>query len=483
MNRSISRRVTHALGSLVLVVGLSAIAHAAATSADANQNIDALAEKAADRFARAMDRADVSAGTVECSLPWMNAFAETASDAASLKRSLELYCEFPRRHPEAGLYYRGIRATLPFEQYRQRLEAAAKEPRTHIGPLTNLDDLKLAASDRVVLVNWMTAYAILVRVRDGRATVAGLGPLPSGDAVWTKMMADHRPYRQVRDVVYGRCYGTALTLDVLTPARGANGAAIVYLLSGDFVSQPMPETDNWVLQPLLSRGYTVFTVVHGGIPKYTIPEMVREVCRAVRFTRFHSHDYGIDPGRIGVMGSSSGGYLSLMLATTHPNEPPLADGTDPIGAPDEIDAVSCRVQAAACFFPPTDWLDYGEKNKCILDVNWGGPQLRAVFELREFDTARFTFAPITDRARIEKLLSELSPARRVTHDAAPTLILHGEKDPSVPLQQSQLMIERLKAAGVPASLVVKPGAGHGWPDQTRDTDAIADWFDRYMPRH
>jgi acetyl esterase/lipase len=202
----------------------------------------------------------------------------------------------------------------------------------------------------------------------------------------------------------------------------------------------------------------------------------------VRFTRFHARDYSVDPNRIGVTGSSSGGYLALMLATARANEPPLADGIDPMGKEDEIDSVSCRVQAAGCFFPPTDWLDYGAKNKCVLDADWGGPQLQSMLEFREFDKARFTFVPVQDRAKIQGLLSDLSPARRVTKDAAPTLILHGEKDPTVPLQQSQLMIERLKAAGDHGELVVKPGAGHGWEGETRDLDRIAQWFDRYLAR-
>jgi dipeptidyl aminopeptidase/acylaminoacyl peptidase len=206
------------------------------------------------------------------------------------------------------------------------------------------------------------------------------------------------------------------------------------------------------------------------------------VYRAVRFTRFHAGDYGIDPNRIGVTGSSSGAYLALMLATARGDEPPLADASDPMGAPDEIDAVSCGVQAAGCYFPVTDWLNYGGENQSVLDVKWGGPQLRAMLELREFDKERFTFVPVTDRAQIERRLSDLSPARRVTKGTAPTFILHGEKDPTVPLQQSQLMIGRLKAAGVPAELVVKAGAGHGWPDEHRDLDQIGRWFDRYLAR-
>jgi acetyl esterase/lipase len=413
----------------------------------------------------------------------MISFGEMANDAAALKRGLELYTDFARRNPQAGLYYRGVIASLPYDQFHQHLQTLPKpKDDAHRKQLENLDALKLAASDRVVLVNWMMDYSILVRVRDGKATVAGLAPTLPKDAFVTKLIADNRSYRQVRDVVYGRSYGAALTLDVLTPIHGANGAAVIYFLSGDFVSQPMPESDNWVLLPLLSRGYTVITVVHGGLPKYTITEIVRDANRAVRFTRFHARDYGIDPNRLGVTGSSSGGYLSLMLATAGDKEPPLADESDPLGAPDAIDAISSKVQAAGCYFPPTDWLDYGEKGKCILDVNWAGPPLQSIFEFRDFDKARFAFVTIKDRARVERLLSDLSPARRVTKSAAPTLILHGEKDPTVPLQQSQLMIERLKAAGVPAELVVKSGAAHGWPDENHDMDAIVQWFDQHLPR-
>ena len=488
MFRSILIRRAVAALTWVLVVVLTVVvgperadAEPQKVAAEANRDTDELARAAADRFAHAVDHADVAVATVECSLPWMNSFGQMAQDAAALKRGLELYTDFPRRNPQAGLYYRGIIASLPYDQFHQQLETLPKpKDDTHRTMLKNLDGLKLAAADRMVLVNWMMDYSILVRVQHGKATVAGLGPRLPKDAFLNKVIADNRPYRQVRDVVYGRSYGAALTLDVLTPTHGANGAAIIYFLSGDFVSKPMPESDNWVLQPLLSRGYAVVTVVHGGIPKYTIAEIVRHASRAVRFTRFHARDYGIDPDRIAVTGSSSGGYLSLMLATAGDREPPLADESDPLGAADAIDAVSCKVQAAGCYFPPTDWLDYGEKSKCILDVNWGGPPLQSIFEFRDFDKARFSFVPIKDRARLERLLSDLSPARRVTKAAAPTFILHGENDRTVPLQQSQLMIKRLQAAGVPAKLVVKHGAGHGWADENRDMDAILVWFDRYL---
>ena len=106
------------------------------------------------------------------------------------------------------------------------------------------------------------------------------------------------------------------------------------------------------IRPLTDRGYTVFAVVHGSQPKYTIPEIVQDMNRAVRFIRHHAKDYRIDPDRIGISGASAGGHLSLMLGTA-------GDAGNP-DAKDPVDRESSRVQAVACFFPPTDFLNYGK---------------------------------------------------------------------------------------------------------------------------
>ena len=103
---------------------------------------------------------------------------------------------------------------------------------------------------------------------------------------------------------------------------------------------------------MLKRGYTVFAVVHGSQPRYTIPEIVADMNRAVRFIRYHAADYHIDPDRIGITGGSAGGHLSLMQGTAGDKGNP--DAKDP------IDRTSSRVQAVACFFPPTDFLNYGK---------------------------------------------------------------------------------------------------------------------------
>jgi len=63
---------------------------------------------------------------------------------------------------------------------------------------------------------------------------------------------------------------------------------------------------------------------------------------------------------------------------------------------------------------------------------------------------------------------------------APTLIIHGDADKLVPIQQAQLFIEKCKELNSPAKLITKPGKGHGWPDIGNDLKDVAEWFDQNL---
>lgn len=273
------------------------------------------------------------------------------------------------------------------------------------------------------------------------------------------------------DVIYGRKYGTALTMDVFTPRKDARGIGIVLVVSGGFVSshdaiQPV------FVRPLTDRGYTVFAVVHGSQPRFTVPEIVADMNRAVRFIRHHARDYAIDPARIGVCGASAGGHLSLMLGTAgSPGNPK---------AKDPVDRESSRVQAVACFFPPTDLLNYGEPGHRLIHAIDHGRPYRPAYDYRELDPKTNLWVTITDEARLEEIARQISPVYHVTPDDPPTLIVHGDNDPVVPLQQSELLVEKLRGAGVESRLIVKKGAGHGWLTIAEDARAFIDWFDHHL---
>jgi acetyl esterase/lipase len=262
----------------------------------------------------------------------------------------------------------------------------------------------------------------------------------------------------------------ALTLDVITPNNKANGAAVIWVISGGFFSAHEAINPGFVFE-FLKRGYTVFAVVHGSQPRYTIPDAIADMNRSVRYIRFHAKDFKIDPQRIGITGGSAGGHLSLMIGTA-------ANSGDP-KAKDPVDRVSSAVQAVACFFPPTDFLNYGKEGFVALGT---GPlsDFKAPFEFRELDPKTRCFVPIADPARRLEIGRQISPVTHVRRQSAPTLIIHGDADTLVPIQQSERIMSRFKEAGVPAKLVVKHGYGHGWFTITFDMPTIADWFDKYL---
>ena len=288
----------------------------------------------------------------------------------------------------------------------------------------------------------------------------------------TLARADEPKPSRVEDVIYGRKDGLAMTMDVFRPAAGkGNGAGVIWIVSGGFFSSKGAISPPYV-RPLVDRGYTVFAVVHGSQPRYTIPSIVADVNRAVRFIRKHASEYGVDPDRLGVTGASAGGHLSLMLGTAGNDGDPKA--VDP------VDREPSRVRAVACFFPPTDFLNYGAPGRATLAAKDHAKPFRPAFEYQNLDPATNLWEPVTDPAKLREITGAISPITHVTPDDAPTLIIHGDADTLVPLQQSETFVDRLKAAKVDAKLVVKPGAGHGWATMIVDQATFADWFDAHM---
>ena len=152
---------------------------------------------------------------------------------------------------------------------------------------------------------------------------------------------------------------------------------MVLVVSGGFFSSHEAINPAFI-RPLLDRGYTVFAVVHGSQPRYTVPEIVADMNRAVRFIRHHAGDYGIDPDRIGVTGASAGGHLSLMLGTAGRRGRPEGQGP---GRP--------RVEpgAGGGLLLPADRLPELRRSRarrCIHATDHGKP-FRPAFDYRELD--------------------------------------------------------------------------------------------------
>ena len=287
------------------------------------------------------------------------------------------------------------------------------------------------------------------------AAVVLLVALVVGSAWWYF----HPKVERTNAVAYGKRGEETLALDVLRPAK-SNGVGVLLLVSGGWKSGKPGSFGEWLVAPLIRRGYTVFPVYHVSQPKATIMEIVEDMHRAVRFVRHHAKDYGIDPQRIGVTGGSAGGHLSLMLATR--GGPGQTDATDP------VDRESSAVQAAAIFYPVTDLLNLGKSRENPGD---GGPPKSFV---KGFGSAA------TNMALWKVVGRETSPLYYVTSNLPPVLIHHGDADTLTPLEQTEWFQAAAQKVGRDVQVKVHPGGDHGWLTMPLDIRQFSIWFDQHL---
>lgn len=255
------------------------------------------------------------------------------------------------------------------------------------------------------------------------------------------------------DVVYGHKYGLALTYDVLAPEEKANGAAVLFIVSGGWYSRWSPPKQMQKLaKPLTDKGFTVFAVRHGSSPKFSIPEAVSDVRRSVRHIRLNAKQLKIDPNRIGVFGMSAGGHLSLMLGTASDKGNP--DANDP------VNRVSDRVNAVVAYVAPTDLRIMVSENPDRLEAYKNFPAL--TLDIKSAESA--------------------SPLVHVTSDDAATLLLAGDKDELVPISHSRNIQAAFEKANVKSQLIEFAGAGHGFQgdDAKKATESMVAWFETHL---
>jgi acetyl esterase/lipase len=252
------------------------------------------------------------------------------------------------------------------------------------------------------------------------------------------------------DVVYGHKDGLAMTFDVIKPKEHANGAGVLFMVSGGYFSVWYPPENNVAMfRSLLDKGFTMFIVRHGSSPRYLVPEAVDDIRRSVRFIRKNAARFHVDPDRLGVTGASAGGHLSLMLSTTGDNGDPQAK--------DELLKTGDRVAAIVAYFPPTDVRPWVVPTSSYYQ---NFPALR-------FDPAK---------------ADAYSPVLSVTADDAPALMIHGDKDTLVPLDHSQKILAEFQKNHVASDLLVIKGAEHGFhgEDEKRAAAARDAWFEKYL---
>ncbi|MBI5354236.1 MAG: alpha/beta hydrolase [Chloroflexi bacterium] len=229
-----------------------------------------------------------------------------------------------------------------------------------------------------------------------------------------------------RDVTYCTVDGVELKMDVYYPSSAQGAWAVtMYVHGGGWSSGDKAQGAGVMEFPALQRaGFLVVSVNYRLAPDFVFPAMIEDVKCAVRYLRAHAIEYHLDPNRIGVWGGSAGGHLVALLGT--------ADESAGFDVGEYLDQ-SSRVQAVVDMFGPTD-----------LTMQFEGGYENASRVFGGFDAAL------------------ASPVTYVSSDDPPFLMLHGEADKLVPIEQSEIMLAALQAVGVPAELVTVTNAGHSF---------------------
>jgi acetyl esterase/lipase len=184
----------------------------------------------------------------------------------------------------------------------------------------------------------------------------------------------------------------------------------------------------------------------------TFPAQIEDCKAAIRWLRANAAKYHFDPDHIGVWGASAGGHLVALLGTT--------GGMKELEGKEGKLEESSRVQAVVDWFGPSDFRKIGVAPKTSPVVKLLGGQI----------------------SETKEKAALASPLAHVARGEPPFLIMHGDKDATVPLAQSEMLADALKKAGVEVTLKVLKGAKHGGPEFStpESRKLIEEFFDKHL---
>jgi acetyl esterase/lipase len=251
-------------------------------------------------------------------------------------------------------------------------------------------------------------------------------------------------------------------LDLYLPRRAGAPTPVVIWTSGSaWQSDTGKERAEVFAAELTTRGFAVAGVSIRSSSQVRFPGQVHDIKAAIRWLRSNASGYNLDPTRIAIMGASSGGWTTAIAAVT--GDVPELEGS--VG----VTGVSSAVQAAVAFYPPTDFLamDRSAIRPCTPNAS-SGPAATC-HDAESSPESRLIGCAIQSCPEKVQLAN---PARYVSDADPPIMILHGQSDPLVPHDQSELLYRALSDACKDAVFISLPPAGHGPAPQFLINDAL-----------
>ncbi len=269
----------------------------------------------------------------------------------------------------------------------------------------------------------------------------------------------------IHDVGFGKGGAVSLKLHIVRPKPLPKDPmpVVVFVHGGGFYSGNKGVGVRRLI-PLAQRGYFGVTIDYRLSGVAPFPAQIEDCKCAVRWVRAHATEYNLDPERIGAWGGSAGGTLVALLG--------LTDGRKDFEGRGGWEKESSRVHAVCNWFGRMDILKTAmeEKARGVTPENW---EVNGVAQrLSALIGGVIWENPYTCRWA--------SPITYVHKGAPPFLTMHGDKDDTVPLDQSVAFHQALEKAGADSTLMVIKDAGHSFPGRPDLHLPVADWFDKYL---
>ncbi|WP_151734944.1 alpha/beta hydrolase ['Paenibacillus yunnanensis' Narsing Rao et al. 2020] len=251
------------------------------------------------------------------------------------------------------------------------------------------------------------------------------------------------------DVVYAAYGDVERRLQIIMPDRTGYQFPLVVYIQGSAWRKQDVHASLPNLSHIAAKGYVVASVEIRDTDIARFPAALEDVKCAIRFMRLHAEEYGVDPERVAVWGDSSGGHLSLMTGLT-------------IGEYDNglYSGQSDAVNAVIDYYGVSDLLTLGKYND-ILD-----------HDAADSPEGLFIGGKVKEHTELAKQASPLH--QNLKKVLPPFLIMHGDSDRVVHINQSIEMFKALKAQGQNVLFYKVAGADHGpgfWSPQVLDVTA------------
>jgi acetyl esterase/lipase len=265
--------------------------------------------------------------------------------------------------------------------------------------------------------------------------------------------------KMIPDLVYATSNGKQLLADLYLPENSQHPLPVIIWLHGGgwrFGDRKLgPDFSVY----FASKGFAMVSIDYRLSDETIFPNQIYDVKTAIRWVKTISENYGLDRNKIGIWGSSAGGHLAGLTATS--------GSTQLIGEEDLYSDMSNEVQAVAIGYGPIDFLQIDEHltSHGIVEEDPESVQLPTGKKSSDSDSFESLLLGAPIHSCPERVM-QANPITYIKSGMPPFLIMHGLSDTAVPSHQSELLYHALAAEGNNVSLYLIKGLGHGFLNRT-----------------